>query len=197
MYSNTNFGQTPLQKQVGKNTNDLPLRYNETKLVIMPCNPSKIFAYWDINDKHHQEILNFYGFELFAASQAIIRFYDITNIEFNGTNQHYSFDVDVDFETRNWYVDSNDGACKVFCAEMGYLFDEGHFVILARSNVIYMPSDKVSDKFDANWMQITDEFRSFLESLQNKTPGSSDEIVNMLKQRVTEFNFSSSELQKK
>ena len=69
-----------------------------------------------------------------VMSQLILRVYDMTHMDFNGSNANHTWDLDVGFSVKNWYIhvwqDNAD-----YCAELG-LVSGGNFIPLMRSNIV-------------------------------------------------------------
>ena len=86
-------------------------------------------------------------------SQLILRVYDITLIDFNGSNANHTWDLDVGFSTKNWYIhvwqDNAD-----YCAELGIRYGEDHFIPLMRSNIVRTPPKSASKRNDLIWQDI-------------------------------------------
>jgi hypothetical protein len=86
-----------------------------------------------------------------ADARSILRIYDVTGIDFNGTNANSSFDIEISGGADNWYI--NTGVPnRTYCVEIGLLSGSGRFVALARSNRATTPRDAPSDATDEEWM---------------------------------------------
>src|SRR3989442_9314602 len=72
------------------------------------------------------------------GARAVLRFYDISLIHFDGTNAHHTFDIDIGLEARNWYVHLWT-AEKSYCADLGFVARAGRFHAITRSNVVHTP----------------------------------------------------------
>ena len=71
-------------------------RYGETKIALLPRDPRWIYAYWEIAEAKKEEVRRKRGEEIFSRSNLTLRFYDVTDIVFNGRNAHKKFDVKVE-----------------------------------------------------------------------------------------------------
>jgi hypothetical protein len=133
-------------------TFDIPDHYGRTELVLMVVDPLHLFMYWEVTPdslRHAQDTL---GAEMEGA-RAVVRFYDVSLIQFDGTNAHHWFDIDVGLEARGWYVPVWT-AEKSYCADLGFVARTGRFHAITRSNVVHTPRDAVSIFTDERWMRV-------------------------------------------
>lgn len=117
---------------------DLPDSYGETKAVLMAIEPYLLHVYWEVTSEELEKAKHWSGDD-HAQSQAILRFYDVTNpIVDNGT-PHSFFDMDIDLNSRSRYVHlwSPD---KSYFVELGFKTGDGRFFPIVRSNVAQTPS---------------------------------------------------------
>lgn len=119
-----------------KGSINIPKMYNKTRLVAMPRDPYWAFAYWEIELKKLEKIITDHDF-----GGLFIRVHDVKCIDFNGKNSNYYFDIPIQESDNNWYInvphpDSN------YLLELIYL-QKGEIHILARSNTIKIPRDKM------------------------------------------------------
>lgn len=145
-----------------KNYDDLPWSYGETELVLMPVDPFLIHAYWDFSPKDWEEIQA-------RRRPVILRIYDVTMIQFDGTNAHHYFDVPVILEAQNWYVHLW-SAEKSFCADLGWLLPD--FQPIVRSNVIQTPRAGVSIFEESRWIEVRPAHRRAAGSVRRRIHGS-------------------------
>jgi hypothetical protein len=136
----------------GFDSTDLPALQPRTHCVLIPRDPNFIYAYWDYTLEDIDRARNQLKFES-VDSQLILRVYDITLIKFNGANANHTWDIEVGFSTKNWYVhvlqDNAD-----YCAELGIHGPENHFIPLTRSNIVRTPSKTTSKRNDLIWQDI-------------------------------------------
>ncbi|OEU46777.1 MAG: hypothetical protein BBJ60_07795 [Desulfobacterales bacterium S7086C20] len=109
----------------------------ETRVVLLPVDPYLVHVYWEVNSKEIDRARYLLG-DTYESSQALLRFYDVTNVFFDGTNANSSFDVKIDLESKSWYVrlwvpD------KSYVVELGYRTTDGSFFSLAQSNTARTP----------------------------------------------------------
>ncbi|MEK7797220.1 MAG: DUF4912 domain-containing protein [Nitrospirota bacterium] len=133
-------------------SSDIPDHYGRTELVLMVMDPLHLFAYWEVTPESLREAQDALGAEMDGAG-AVVRFYDISLIHFDGTNAHHTFDIDIGLEARGWYVPVWT-ADKSYCADLGFVARTGRFHAIVRSNVIQTPRAGVSGNTDERWMRV-------------------------------------------
>jgi len=130
---------------------DLPSGYGESRIVLLPRDPQWAYAYWDIPNEHKQELRNQGGRRL------ALRFYDVTDINIYTQSPHSLQQYDCGELAREWYlpVPVSD---RDYTVEVGYICDDGRWLMLSRSAPIRIPpvypSDWIEDKFvTIDWNQ--------------------------------------------
>ena len=131
--------------------NDLPEGYGESRIVLLPRDPQWAYAYWDIPNEHKQELRNQGG------SRLALRFYDVTDIDINTQRPHSLQQYECGEVTREWYlpIPVSD---RDYSVEIGYICDDGRWLVLSRSAPVRIPpvypSDWIEDKFiTVDWNQ--------------------------------------------
>ncbi|HLB02164.1 MAG TPA: DUF4912 domain-containing protein [Nitrospiria bacterium] len=130
---------------------ELPESYGVTELVLLPVDPYWIHAYWEVTPKSFSEFLSRLG-PLASQGRYLLRIYDVTAIEFDGSNAHSSFDLPIELSARNWYINLWSSE-KSIVGDLGYLRPDGRFILLVRSNVIHTPRAGVSIFTEAPWAE--------------------------------------------
>ena len=120
----------------------LPESYGQTRVVVLPIHPYLVHVYWEIAPDCVEENLKRLP-EVDRPPQPCLRFYDVTYIDFDGTNAHSWFDVEIDLWAGNWYVELW-SANKSYCVDLGLRSPAGIFLPLARSNIAQTPPDQPS-----------------------------------------------------
>jgi len=130
---------------------DLPGGYGESRIVLLPRDPQWAYAYWDIPNEHKQELRNQGG------SRLALRFYDVTDIDINSQSPHSLQQYECGEVAREWYlpVPVSD---RDYTVEVGYVCDDGRWLMLSRSAPIRIPpvypSDWIEDQFvTVDWNQ--------------------------------------------
>ncbi|MBE9135747.1 DUF4912 domain-containing protein [Nodosilinea sp. LEGE 07088] len=123
---------------------DLPSGYGDSRIVLMPRDPQWAYAYWDIPHTHKEELRRQGG------SRLALRFYDVTDIDVTSQSPHSLQQYECDEMAREWYlpIPVSD---RDYIAEIGYLCNDGRWLVLARSLPVHIPpvypSDWVEDHF--------------------------------------------------
>jgi len=134
------------------NSTDLPDIQARTHCVLIPRDPNYIYAYWNYTQEDIDKLRNQLKFED-GDSQLILRVYDISQVRFNGSNANHTWDLDVGFSAKDWYIhvwqDNAD-----YCAEFGIRYGEDQFIPLMRSNTVRTPPKSASTRNDLIWQDI-------------------------------------------
>ena len=128
---------------------DLPDGYGESRIVLLPRDPQWAYVYWDIPNEHRQELRGQGG------SRLALRFYDVTDIDVNTQRPHSLQQYECDEMAREWYVPIP-VSDRDYAVEIGYLCNDGRWLVLARSAAVRIPpvypSDWIEDQFvDVAW----------------------------------------------
>ena len=129
---------------------DLPQGYGKDRIVIQVRDSWWLHSYWEIVHATYERLKRELG-NIFYNSKKILRVYDVSHINFDGSNAHRSFDIDVGTEATSWYIDTQSPG-RSWCVEVGMLLPDGRFVMIARSNVVYTPIAGPSWITDEEWM---------------------------------------------
>ncbi len=114
-----------------------PQPFDETRVVLMLVDPYHVHAYWQIRLDHLDSVRAQIG-PGGAHLPIVLRFYDITLIDFSRQPAHRSFDVQVNGLQNNWYVDLWEDS-KSYVADVGLRKPDGSVAALARSNIVHTP----------------------------------------------------------
>ncbi|MBE7386079.1 MAG: DUF4912 domain-containing protein [Leptolyngbya sp. SIO1E4] len=126
---------------------DLPSGYGESRIVLMPRDPQWAYAYWDIPNEHKQELRRQGGARL------ALRFYDVTDIDLNYQAPHSLQQYECDEMAREWYlpIPVSD---RDYAIEIGYLCNDGRWLLLARSAPAHIPPVYPSDWIEDHFMTV-------------------------------------------
>lgn len=134
-----------------------PHGYGDNRIVLLARDPWWIFAYWEIRNDREEDVRRKIEASADTADRSILRVYDVTDINFNGSNAHSFFDIELKGLANSWYI--NVGVPdRSWIAEIGIRTKKGVFYMLARSNAIKTPRFGMSDKLDAEWAMPEDEY---------------------------------------
>src|ERR1051326_4518880 len=103
--------------QTSVDISGLPSLEPRTHCVLMARDPEFIHAYWDYTAQDLDRVRHQSGLEGKGA-QLILRLYDITLVDFDGSNANYIWDLDVGYSTKKWYVQVWQDNAEYF-AELG------------------------------------------------------------------------------
>ncbi|NET31209.1 MAG: DUF4912 domain-containing protein [Cyanothece sp. SIO1E1] len=123
---------------------ELPDGYGESRIVLMPRDPQWAYVYWDIPNEH-KEALRSQG-----GTRLALRLYDVTDVNLDYQSPHNLQQYESEELAREWYlpIPVSD---RDYVAEIGYVCNDGRWLMLARSAVVHIPpvypSDWVDDKF--------------------------------------------------
>lgn len=112
----------------------LPKEYDENNITLMTVDPSKLFTFWEVRE----DTLATYEGNL------NVRVYDVTGVEFDGTNANSYFDIAVSERIGSRYIDV--GPEKEFITDIGIINPEGVFITIARSNKVLTPRITISEE---------------------------------------------------
>jgi uncharacterized protein len=126
---------------------DLPGGYGESRIVLMPRDPQWAYAYWDIPNDHKEELRRQGGMRL------SLRFYDVTDIDISYQSPHSLQQYECDELAREWYmpVPVSD---RDYVVEIGYVCNDGRWLVLARSAPVHIPPVYPSDWIEDHFMTV-------------------------------------------
>jgi len=140
-----------------RDSEELPVYDDETKVVLLPVNPHLVHAYWGIAARDLKEIGRVFS-RLGARAQPVLRFYDITQANPDGPNSPCWFEVEISLGAGNWYVHL-EGSAKTYYIDLGLRTEGGGFRRLARSNVAETPCAWPSDKGAESYLLVEGDYR--------------------------------------
>jgi hypothetical protein len=138
-------------------SDELPDSDEETKVVLLPVNPYLAHVYWGIGANDLEEIERV-SRQPGERAQPVLRFYDITHPNFDGTSAPSWFDVEIDLRAGKWYVHLQSPA-KSYYIDLGLRTEGGGFHRLARSNVAETPRAEPSDKVEESYLLVEEGYR--------------------------------------
>lgn len=142
----------------------LPDTYQKDKLVAMPVNPHWIHFYWDFSEE------NLALLKSHEVAKVVLRVYDVTYIEFDGTNAHRTFEISIDpFNLKNYYLNIPVPGAH-YLGEIGYYDIKGGYKVLMRSNLCKIPVNSPSQSTRERWMDLRKRRRIVMPSGGMLTP---------------------------
>ncbi|MBM3249372.1 MAG: DUF4912 domain-containing protein [Candidatus Omnitrophica bacterium] len=135
---------------------ELPSQYDRDRIVLQVRDPWWLHTYWEVRGQTFDRFKSELG-ESFYRAKRTLRVYDVSQINFNGSNAHRYFDIFVSEHTNNWYIDAG-GSGKSWIVDYGLLLPDGRFITIVRSNVAHTPIEGPSWITDEEWMIPEDMF---------------------------------------
>jgi hypothetical protein len=135
---------------------ELPDIDEETKVVLLPVHPYLVHVYWGIGANDLEEIERI-SRRPGERAQPVLRFYDITHADFDGTSAPSWFDVEIDLRAGKWYVHLQSPA-KSYCIDLGLRTEGSGFHGLARSNVAETPRAAPSDEVEESYLLVEEGY---------------------------------------
>ena len=154
---------TTIEQELPKETPfNLPVRYGDNRIVLMARDPWWVHTYWDISEERINEVISSIPVYERQDLAWTLRVYDVTGVrDFNGSNANHFFDIGVNFEAGNWYVNVNNPE-REWCVEIGFKNPAGKFFVILRSNFIKTPYFGISSLVDEEWVLPDDEYFKIL-----------------------------------
>ncbi|MCL5024589.1 MAG: DUF4912 domain-containing protein [Nitrospirae bacterium] len=131
---------------------DLPGSYGETRVVLLALGPHLAHVYWDLREEDLRNARRRPGTRG-GKSQPVLRFFDVTDAASGDAPVENSFDVPVEIDAGNWYVDPGSPE-KSFFVELGLRNGRGRFLAVARSNVADFPPSGPSEAGEERYMLV-------------------------------------------
>ncbi|MBM3255403.1 MAG: DUF4912 domain-containing protein [Candidatus Omnitrophica bacterium] len=152
----TKFSHPEPSRQPWRMPQEVPWGYGEDKVVLQVRDPWWLHAYWEITGGTLDNLKARLG-DAFYSSKMVIRVYDVSDIIFNGSNAHSFFDIEINPEANNWYIDAG-GPGRSWCVDVGLRLANGDFITIVRSNTVRTPLEGSSWITDEEWMIPEDMF---------------------------------------
>jgi hypothetical protein len=129
---------------------ELPHGYGDNQITLMARDPYWAFTYWEVTPKRLEAERLGLGSGGSDASLAL-RLYDVTEVMFDGRNDHGHYDIGVYERVGSWFINTG-MPDRSFIVDLGLKTHDGRFVTLARSNAVKTPRDGPSSVTDEEWV---------------------------------------------
>lgn len=160
--NNSSTAFNPVAAIKAEEQTDIPSSYGKTESFLLPKDPAWLFLFWEITADTIDFIKGQYG-NLLNSAKTIIRLHDVTGLSyFDGNNSVQSYDMPVIFEAKSWYINVPQSG-RTYVADLGYLSENGQFILVSRSNVTTLPPGRVSEIIDDKWMVVEGDFQKLLK----------------------------------
>ena len=175
----------PSLKRIFIDDYEFPQNYGTSRLRLLVKDPLSIYAYWQLPQDLVRLLSGRLSKEEIDSSRLVLRMYDVTLINFDGTNANSYFDTEVGFSTTNWYIKLWLDNIS-YIAELGLLIKDGKFFALVRSNQAHTPRAGYSPRSEQIWMQVKeDEGKSiFVRPIINRSAPNYDKPKTGPKRRI-------------
>ena len=130
---------------------ELPRSYGTDSIFLVAQEPHWLFTYWDIDISLH------------PGGKTFLRI--------SGEGDLIESEIEVPFETRNWYIPVNKAGAE-YTVEIGY-YRGNQWHALARSITVKTPQDKISESedFDYATIPLHLSFQKLMENIQSTVHG--------------------------
>ncbi|MFA7343616.1 MAG: DUF4912 domain-containing protein [Terrimicrobiaceae bacterium] len=130
---------------------DLPRSYGTDSIFLVAQEPHWLFTYWDIDISLH------------PGGKTFLRV--------SGDGDVIESEIEVPFETRNWYIPVNEAGVE-YTVEIGY-YRGSQWNAIARSITVRTPKDKVSESDDFHYATIPLHlsFQKLMENIRTTIQG--------------------------
>jgi hypothetical protein len=164
----------------------IPAGYGDNRIVLMTRDPWWVYAYWEIQGPKEEELRNTIRAKGFDNPKSILRIYDVTDIDFNGSNAHGFFDIELRGLANNWYI-SVGKPNRSWVADIGLLTPSRDFFLLARSNCVRTPRFGMSEVTDEEWFSPAEDYwKMFGVAGGGKLGQSSIELKEIVEKKIKE-----------
>ncbi|MBI4972912.1 MAG: DUF4912 domain-containing protein [Candidatus Omnitrophica bacterium] len=153
---------------------ELPVRYNDTRLVVIVRDPQCCFTYWDVSDDD-------YSIHALSTKTLHLNIYRLSDPNIV-VDKLKHIDIEVNSHCGSWYIMIGMPG-RDFLGELGYYDDNGNFIILARSRVFHTPRNSISNAFDEEWM-LSDEMAHALYGELELSGLSSASMINLFNKYI-------------
>lgn len=177
-----------------------PRPFEKTEIVLLDVDPFHAHVFWHVNLGDLESARQTLGGEG-AHAALLLRFYDVTLLDFDGGNAHSSFDVAVHSLQSTHYIDFWESG-RSYIVDIGLRTHDGRFQSLARSNPIELPPHAPSSNFDRTGIvvdpainivcEVADVTRAEVladirpEPRPDMEPDASDDLVRSFYRRLTD-----------
>lgn len=156
--------------------------YDADVVVLQVRDPWWAHCYWDVNSGTVPRLRAEHGSD-FDRARWVLRSYDVSFINFDGTNAHRFFDTGIDLDARNWYLNFGSPGTS-WCVDLGLILPNGRFITVVRSNTVALPLDSPSWITDEEWMIPDDEFRRLYGMSVGLGPNVSSPVGKLWQERL-------------
>lgn len=155
----------------------LSAEYGEERVVLLARDPDTVYCYWEVPRKRLDRERARFG----KDGRLAIRVYDVTGVQFDGSNATSFFDQVVSERVGSWYFTLKRPG-HAFCADIGILSSSGRFREIVRSSVLRTPPGTISEVVDEEW-SLPEHAERAIYGIPAGAPGgaSSEQVRELLR----------------
>lgn len=135
---------------------ELPQRYGQDRIALMPRDPNWLYAYWEITNGTVQAAFQELGGTA-GEVKTVLRVHDVTDLvgpdsaQPQLANSKEYLSIETDPTADEWYINVA-RPNRLYCVERLLVAPDGRTVSLAVSNLAATPSDHISDVRGETWV---------------------------------------------
>jgi hypothetical protein len=162
---------------------DLPKGPGTNRIVLMMKDPFWVFAYWECPQLEESKDMLLTKSK-WGQAELVLRVYEVEGKQWSDSKPYKSFDIPVPDYADRWYIETGKPGFH-FCVEIGLKNWQGDFYTLARSNIVWTPSNKISETQDTKWTPGKEmEHYSQQVAKSTKDNPSSLELINYAEKQM-------------
>ncbi|OCL28047.1 hypothetical protein U472_02280 [Orenia metallireducens] len=127
------------------NEYQVPQKYGVNELVLQVKNPKTAHLYWEYTEDKINEVIAQTGIDDINEAKLSLRVHNVT--------ADSEYDIEIGLENDSWWLNELETTNSYF-VNLGVVDGEGNFHSILQSNKITMPTNKVSDRLDEEWMTL-------------------------------------------
>jgi hypothetical protein len=149
---------------------ELPQHYGRTQIVLMLQKPGYLYAYWEVREDD------------LAAARARIGKVDARLVmRAHNLSGGIHKDIEVHCPVGDWFFHTEWGGARVR-VDIGLRAPDGHFIVLASSNELELPTGSPSDRVDAEWAVQESEFEALYALSGGLDQGDSAQLQRVMRE---------------
>jgi hypothetical protein len=131
-----------------------PLRFPElrSRLTLTPLSAREVLVNWTVRPEDRQIALEWLGADG-VHSVLAIRLSDVTDLNFNGSNAHSTWDVELSFGDQHRTIGLGfDGRSLASC--LGLRAPSGYFHTIVHARLCHLPRVGLAPSLPARWLRV-------------------------------------------
>lgn len=127
-----------------------PETYGVDRVVLLVRDPEYLYCYWDLSGDSWAWLIQQGMTNPANGWHRVLRLYDVTDGPL-GTGPYH--DIELNDVAREWYL-AAPGQDRSYVAEFGYRSATGEWKAIARSNLVHVPRNTLSENYDVQYDRI-------------------------------------------